>query len=52
MIRSLRNRHRAMIALLAAALVALFIAAMVARQPAPVAPKLPDVLLKPEGDKR
>jgi hypothetical protein len=48
MIRSLRSRHRAMITLLAAALIALFIAAIALRNPAPVTPNIPDALLRTE----
>lgn len=52
MIRSLRTGHRWMITLLAAALIALFIAAMVARKPTPVTPRIPETLIRVEGEKR
>lgn len=52
MIRSLRVRHRRMITLLAVALIALFIAALVARKPAPVTPRIPEALIRVEGEKR
>jgi hypothetical protein len=41
-----------MITLLAIALVALFIAAIVKRNPAPVTPKIPDALLRTGGGAR
>jgi hypothetical protein len=52
MIRPLRVRHRRMITLLAVALIALFIAALVARKPAPVMPRIPEALIRIEGEKR
>jgi hypothetical protein len=52
MIRSLRSRHRAMITLLTVALIALFIAAIAFRKPAPGAPRLPETLIQAEGEKR
>ena len=51
MIRPLRTRHRRMITLLAVALIALFVAAMVARKPAPVTPRIPETLIR-EGERR
>lgn len=51
MIRSLRSRHRVMIAALTVALIVLFIAVLVVRKPAPVTPNIPGALRKtPTGD--
>ncbi len=52
MIRLLRVRHRWMITLLAVTLIALFIASLVARKPAPVTPHIPEALIRVEGEKR
>ncbi len=52
MIRSLRTRHRVMIPVLAIVLIALFLAAMIKRPPAPVAPTLPPTLFQSEEGKR
>ena len=51
MTHPLRTRHRRMITLLAVALIALFVASLVARKPAPVTPRIPEKLIR-EGERR
>jgi hypothetical protein len=49
MTRSLRQRQRALITVLTVLLALLFIAALLARRPAPVSPRLPEALQQNAG---
>ena len=52
MILQLRMRHRVMITALAIALIILFIAAIAARKPIPVTPRIPEKLTQAGGGER
>jgi hypothetical protein len=49
MIRPLRKRHRLAFLILAFALSLLFVAALRARRPEPINPRIPDVLIQSGG---
>ncbi len=52
MIRRLRTSHRVMTAALAIVLIILFIAAIAARKPAPMTPRIPEKLTQAGGGAR
>ncbi|MGH9843211.1 MAG: hypothetical protein ACREEM_31110 [Blastocatellia bacterium] len=52
MIRPLRKIHRLAFVVLSVALVLLFVVALWVRRPAPITPRIPDVLLQPGGATR